>query len=68
MIEEEETDAELLARYITVREKYEAAKRKAMRIRPGSFRDRRMRLAGCLNFTLCTIIDKIEDRGLKKPK
>ena len=59
-----ETDKELLARYNFVKSEYEKASRLAHRAKCGGTRDRKMRWAGCLNFTLIQIESEIEERGL----
>jgi len=64
MTEERESDADLIARHKRVEELYLKAKKSAERCKPGGTRDRKMRWAGSLNFTLIGIQSEMEERGL----
>ena len=64
MGEERETDQELLDQHKRVEKRFAEAKASAERTKPGGNRDRKMRFAGSLNFTLLGIESELRDRGL----
>ncbi len=59
-----ESNSELLARHKHVTDLYNAAVKKAKRLKSGGSRDRAMRWAGSLNFTKIQCESEIERRGL----
>jgi len=59
-----ETNEQLLRRHKTVKAKYQQAKKSAERCKSRGNRERKMRFAGSLNFTLLQIESELDDRGL----
>ena len=62
-----ESDESLFERYLTVKERFDEAKQRSVKMKLSYERDDASRFAGSLNFTLLSLKNEIDNRGYAWP-